>query len=274
MALPSWTESRWVREPLVHFLLAGSLIFLFFLWKGEPVDPASRLISIDPEQQAQLALSFERTMRRAPTDAELDNLIDRYVRDEVLYREALRLGLDQDDAVVRRRLAQKMDILASSRLETVVPSDELLQGWLDTYPERFTAEARYSLDQLWFATRNAAEGQLVRLQQGMNWQEAGEPISLPNSFDAEDRAEILNRFGEQFVGEIEALEVSDEWQGPAPSGLGWHLIRLRSRDLGQVPPLSSIRSQVENDWRISTMEQRRDEAYQLLRDAYQVDVAQ
>lgn len=274
MALSRWANSRWLREPLVHFLLAGTLIFLFFLWKGEPVDPTSRLIAIDREQQAQLALSFERTMRRAPTDAELDNLVERYVRDEVLYREALRLGLDQDDAVVRRRLAQKMDILASSRLEAIVPSDELLEGWLNTHPERFTAQAKYSLDQLWYPTRDGAEAQLARLQQGDDWQDAGEPISLPKTLDGEDRAEILNRFGEQFLGELEALETSEDWQGPIPSGLGWHLIRLRARDLGNVPELADIRTQVENDWRSSTMEQRRDEAYQLLREAYRVDIAQ
>lgn len=264
---------RWTREPLVHFLIAGSLIFLFFAWKGEPVDPASRSISIDREQQVQLALSFERTMRRAPTDAELDNLIERHVRDEVLYREALRLGLDQGDAVVRRRLSQKMDMLASARAETAVPSEEVLQAWLGRHPERFADEVEYSLDQIWFASQPAARAGLVRIGEGADWREVGERISLPMSVEAERRGEIFTQFGEGFVGELDQLVASLDWQGPILSGLGWHLVRLRERQVGAVPTLNNVRERVENDWRSSTISQRRDEAYQLLRDAYQVDIA-
>lgn len=267
MKLPHWTK-----EPLVHFLVAGSLIFLFFAWKGEPVDPTSRTISIDREQQAQLAISFERTMRRAPTDAELDNLIERYVRDEVLYREALRLGLDQDDAVVRRRLAQKMDMLASASAETAVPSDEVLQEWLDQHPERFVDEVEYSLDQLWFSSLPAAQAALGRIGQGSDWREIGERISLPKSIEGAVRSQILNQFGERFVGELDQLAVSQDWQGPIPSGLGWHLVRQRERQVGAVPMLNEARERVENDWRNSTIEQRKEDAYKLLRDAYRIEI--
>ena len=267
MKLPSWTS-----EPLVHFLIAGTLIFAFFAWKGGPADPASRTITIDREQQAQLALSFERTMRRAPTDAELDNLIGRHIRDEVLYRDALRLGLDQGDAVVRRRLAQKMDMLAGSRAETALPSEELLNEWLDTHPERFVEEVKYSLDQLWFAEQGEAQAQLSLVNQGTDWRDLGEAISLPRSVEAEARGELQSRFGKRFLNEIDLLEAGEEWQGPLPSGLGWHLVRLRERQLGEVPPLEVIRQQVENDWRNSTIEQRKEEAYQLLRDAYRIEI--
>ena len=129
MRFPSWT-----REPLVHFLVAGVAIFALLAWRGADVDPASRSIAIDREQQARIALVFERTMNRAPTDAELDAQIERYIRDEVLYREALRLGLDRGDAVVRRRMAQKMDIIASSQAEAEQPSDEALQKHYDSNP--------------------------------------------------------------------------------------------------------------------------------------------
>ena len=103
MKLPGWT-----REPLVHFLVAGALVFAFFALRGNEVDPASRVIDVDRETQAQIALGFERMMSRPPTDAELAGLIENYVHDEVLYREAIRLGFDRDDAIVRRRLAQKI----------------------------------------------------------------------------------------------------------------------------------------------------------------------
>ena len=267
MNLPDWT-----REPLVHFLVAGALIFALFSLQGEEIDPASRTIDIDRETQAQIALGFERLMSRPPTDAELDAQIERYVREEVLYREALRLGLDADDAIVRRRLAQKMDMLASARAETEQPSEATLQEWLEQHPERFASDTRYSLDQLWFAEETAARSVQGSLSGATDWQSSGERISLPSSLENEPRRELLDQFGAQFVSAIDGLELGDAWQGPVTSGLGWHLVRLRDRSASSIPALSDIREDVENDWRSRTIDRRRDEAYQLLREAYTVSI--
>ena len=267
MNLPDWT-----REPLVHFLFAGALIFGLFALQGEDVDPASREIDIDRETQAQIALGFERLMSRPPTDAELDAQIERYVREEVLYREALRLGLDADDAIVRRRMAQKMDMLASAQAETEQPSDATLQDWLEQYPQRFASDTRYSLDQLWFAEETAAVAAQNRLDAVSQWQRLGERISLPSSLEDEPRGEMLDQFGAQFVSAIDGLEVGDEWHGPITSGLGWHMVRLRDRSASSIPALSDIREDIGNDWRSRTIDQRREDAYQLLREAYTVSI--
>lgn len=268
MTLPGWT-----REPLVHFLIGGALVFAFFAWRGEEVDPASRVIDVDRETQAQIALGYERLMGRAPTDAELDMQIERYVREEVLYREALRLGLDSDDAIVRRRLSQKMDLIAAAQAEAATPSDETLQDWLETHPDRFARDARYSFDQLWFEEEAAAQEALTRLERGADWQGEGERISLPAGVDSEPRGELLDRFGEQFVRSLEPLEAGGTWQGPIASGLGWHLVRLREVQAGDVPPYEDIRDEVEDDWRAATVAARKQEAYELLRDAYRVEIA-
>ena len=269
MTLPGWT-----REPLVHFLIGGALVFAFFAWRGEEVDPASRMIDVDRETQAQIALGYERLMGRAPTDAELDMQIERYVREEVLYREALRLGLDRDDAIVRRRLSQKMDLIAAAQAEAASPSDEVLQDWLENHPERFARDARYSFDQLWFDNEAAAREALARLKRGADWQEEGQAISLPASVDDKPRREVLDRFGEQFVRSLGRFESSDNWQGPISSGLGWHLVRLRGIQAGDVPAFEDIRDEVEDDWRAATVNARKQEAYELLRDAYRVEIAQ
>lgn len=267
MKLPEWT-----REPLVHFLAAGVLIFVLFGLRGAEVDPASRTIEIDREQQAQIALMFERTMSRSPTDAELDAQIERFVRDEVLYREALRLGLDQGDAVVRRRMAQKMDILASSRAETASPGEALLRSWYQDHSERFASEARYSFDQLWFTEEAAARTAAGQLGSTNEWQSLGQSISLLGSADAMPRAEVADRFGSLFLENLEQLETGDQWHGPVASGLGWHLVRLSARELGEVPPFETVASDVEDDWRTSTVAARKEEAYQILRDAYRVKI--
>lgn len=267
MNLPSWT-----REPLVQFLFGGALLFAFFAWRGEPVDPASREIDVTREDQAQLAVRFEALMRRPPTDAELDNLIEQFLREEILYREALRLGLDQDDPVVRRRLSQKMDELASARAETTPVSEDTLQAWLEQHPERFARDATYSFDQLWFSDQATAETALASLSNGADWSDKGEDISLPPTVNAEPFTAITSRFGQAFSASIATLEPSGDWQGPIASGFGWHLVRLRERQVSNVPPLSDIRTEVENDWRSSTIADRRQDAYQLLRDAYRIDI--
>ncbi|WP_114521427.1 peptidylprolyl isomerase [Altererythrobacter sp. ZODW24] len=268
MTLPGWT-----REPLVHFLFGGLLLFAFFAWRGEDVDPASRSIDISREQQARIALQFERTMQRAPTDGELDALVDQYVREEVLYREALRLGLNNDDAVVRKRMAQKMDYLAASRAETQQPSDATLQAWLDEHPARFAPDSRFSFDQLWFAEKSAADAAKARLDTEGRWQDLGERISLPSSLDAASRSDVTARFGSEFAANLEG-GAKDEWIGPVRSGFGFHLVRLRDATNGPVPPLAEIRDRVENDWRAETMAKRRGEAFAILRDAYDVTLEQ
>jgi peptidyl-prolyl cis-trans isomerase C len=113
----------WLREPLLHFLIGGTLVFAFFAWRGEAVDPESRSIIVTVDTAEQLAARFEQTMQRAPTPAEMDGIIRDHIREEVYYREAMRLGLDADDAVIRRRLRSKMEYLARAEAEAAKPDD-------------------------------------------------------------------------------------------------------------------------------------------------------
>ena len=261
-----------LREPLVHFLLGGLVLYAMLAWRGDPVDPTSRAIDVSKEQQAQLALQFERTMQRPPTDAELDNLVSQYVREEVLYREAIRLGLDSDDAVVRKRLAQKMDGLAASQAENAQPDEGELKQWLAEHRSRFAPEASFSFDQLWFAKEEAARRALGRLQDGADWQALGEAISLPRSMVATARRDVEARFGRGFAAALDKPAVGDNWLGPISSGFGFHLVRLRARESAETAPLDQIRDEVENDWRSATIAARKDEAYRVLREAYRVNV--
>jgi len=265
--LPDWT-----REPLVHFLVAGALVFALFALRGEEVDPSSRSIDVSKEQQAQLALQFERTMSRPPTDAELDAQIAQFVRDEILYREALRLGLDRNDAVVRRRMVQKMDMLASAQAETAPVGEATLRQWYRAHRERFARDARYDLTQLWFADRNRALAARRQLVSGQDWQQLGERISLPSRLEGASRVKLMSEFGELFVRELDRIAPSGQWQGPIASGLGWHLVRFDALERGAVPPFEEVREEVETDWRSSTMAKRKDEAFELLRSAYRVEV--
>lgn len=259
---------RWAREPLLHFLLGGLLLWLLFAWQGEPADPASRSITVTREDRARMALQWQRMMQRPPTDTELGSLTQTWLREEILYREALRLGLDRNDAVVRKRMANKMDFLATSMAEAERPDDATLQAWLRDHPQRFSKDTRYSFEQRYFEEKQAAEAAL----RSDAPREAAQAISLPTQVDEQSASEVERRFGLAFLRGLQELDVSRQWRGPVASGFGWHLIRLTARDAGKVPELESIRSAVETDWRARTLEVRRDRAYQLLRDAYDVTI--
>jgi len=262
--LPNWT-----REPLVQFLALGALVYVVLTWGGDPVDPASRVIDVGPEQQAQISLNFERIMGRAPTDAELDVAIDKYVRDEVLYREALRLGLDQGDAVVRQRMVSKMDMSATVAVETLDPDEAVLRAYYDENADRYAGAVSVSFEQAFFADRDAAQAALGGEVLGN--EALGDAISLPRSLEGESMREVSTVFGEGFARGLNELEPGEEWQGPLPSGFGWHLVRLNART-SEPADFDSVRERVDNDWRNAEMESRERAAFDILSSAYRIEI--
>lgn len=258
-----------LRDPLTHFLIGGALIFAFFAWRGEETDPASRTITVDRQVQAQIALDFERTLQRPPTDAELAALIDRWVREEVLYREALRLGFDAGDPVVRRRLAKKMDFLAASSAQAAEPTDAELETWYRANAARYAEDTSLSFDQVFHAARPAAD---ARPPAQGDWRMLGDPSSLPDSIESRDLAQVAAIFGRDFAARIAGLTPGSGWAGPFASGVGWHFIRLRMVEPGKVPDLSQVRDRAVEDWRQDTAKAREEAAYRVLRDAYRVRI--
>ena len=134
-----------LREPLVHFLALGAMLFLFFEWKGGGSGPGSTRIAITPGVVEHLASGFAKTWQRPPTDAELKGLIDEHVKEEIAAREATSMGLDRDDAIIRRRLRQKMEFLVEDAVDQTQPKDAELQAWLERHPDAFQAESRVAL---------------------------------------------------------------------------------------------------------------------------------
>ncbi|GGD86565.1 hypothetical protein GCM10011515_02560 [Tsuneonella deserti] len=261
-----------LREPLVHFLFFGLAIFAVLAWRVPPDDPASRTIHLTREDQARLSVNFAEVMGRPPTAAELDALVARWVREEVLYREALRLGLDEGDAVIRKRLAQKMDVIAASAADAQTPDDATLARWLRAHPDRFAQDMKLTFDQLYFTGRSRAVVGRTLIDGGADWKKVGDPVSLPVHFEEASHTTVSSEMGEEFTRALERLRPGKEWQGPVESALGWHLVRLTAREPGVVPPLSAIRARVEDDWRAETARQREDVAYKTLRDAYKVRI--
>ena len=255
-----------LRDPLTHFLIAGAAIWGVLALVGEPVDPASRTIELSRERQAGIALGFERMMGRPPTDAEMDAAIERWVREEVLYREALRLGLDEGDAVVRRRLATKMDELAGAEAEVTTVSDEMLERWLANHASLYTRDGSVTFEQLYYSTEAAAK------RAARQSEPEGEAISLPYAMSLAKRDDVADIFGRAFADALWDAKVRPGWHGPLTSGYGWHLVRVTGRTEGRTPKIAEIREEVEADWRSATIAARRERAYAVLREAYSVEI--
>jgi peptidyl-prolyl cis-trans isomerase C len=261
-----------LREPLVHFLLAGFAIFLVSAWRGEAVDPASRVITIDEGQVARLSAGWEQTWRRPPDPTEMDALIRDYIKEEIYYREAKRIGLDDDDNVIRRRLRSKMEYLAKAQVESARPDHATLSAWLAKYPARFAPDAAYSLDQIYLGPDGDGKAIRKSIDGGADWTLHGQAISLPKSLEKAGKAEIERQFGVEFARSIAEL-TTGKWEGPVNSGFGKHLVRVRQVDLPPELVLSDVRQAVENDWRSATYKQREASAYQALLDGYTISIA-
>lgn len=267
-----------LREPLVHFLIAGTSIFAIYGWGGNAVDAESRRIVVGEEQVQRLALMWSQTWQRPPDAKELDSLIRDYIKEEIYYREAKRLGLDEDDTVVRRRLRSKMEYLATSESENMVPTDSTLQAWLAKYPERYATDPVISFDSVYLnandgeaLARTKAKRLLAQLKAGGDAAALGDPISLPRSMEAASQLSVSRQYGDQFGAALLRLPTG-EWSGPVASGFGLHLVRVNSIHISRKPKFADVRQQVENDWRTATKKQRENKAYQALLDSYDIEI--
>ncbi len=271
--------SRWrkalLREPLIHFLLAGLAIFIFSAWRGEPVDPASRTITIGEKDVSRLTAVFAQTWQRAPRPDEIDAMIREDIKDEVYAREAIRLGLDQEDPIIRRRLRAKMEFLATSAVDAAQPEEAVLAAWLAQHREQYTVGTAFSFDHIYLGQDGAGSAQAIReaIARGADWAQAGRPLSIAASFEKTSREQIANDFGPEFADAVRKTKPGN-WRGPIASGFGWHLVRVRTVTLGEPARFADVRQEVENDWRAATRAAREAKAYQTLLDSYTVQISQ
>jgi hypothetical protein len=265
-----------LREPLVHFLLGGAALFLLYdrvagLEAGRP----DRIV-VSEDRLAMLVRSFERTWLRPPSDSELLGLIDDYVTEEVLYREALALGLDRDDLVVRRRMRQKLEFL-NDDLSNREASEEELRDFLEANHERFLVPQRVSFSQVFIHPEgNGAAGLraadlLARLRDGADPEALGDPTLLPRGLERASPPEVSGSFGDDFVEALASAPVGD-WSGPVASSFGLHLVHVTGREPARAPPLEEVRVAVEREWASEERKRARERFYAELRARYDVEV--
>ena len=264
------TARRLIKEPLVHFLIAGALVFT--LLSGRAPDLGERRIVVDERVVGGLVSRFYDSFRRMPTKDETDGLIRDWVQDQVYYREALALGLDEGDEVVVRRMRRKLESLAVADAETKTPSDAELQALIDKDPARYAEDPLTSFEQIFLGadtpdTRRTAEQQLPILRGGGTVPIL--PIPLPGKFSDASSADIAAQFGDEFTLGLRG-QPTGQWSGPVASGLGLHIVRVTKRGAAQPPVLVKVRQRVENDWRAAAATKAQSDAYARILKGYDV----
>ncbi len=272
---------RVLHEPLVQFLLLGGLLFLFFEWRGGSSGPGGSRIAITPGLVEHLASGFGRTWQRPPTDAELKGLVDEYVKEEIAAREAVGMGLDQDDTIIRRRLRQKLEFLVEDAASSSPPSDAQLQAWLDAHPESFPGEAQLAFRQVYVSpgrrgpkARADAAQLLLRLRKGgpdVATDRLGDPSMLPAEERLVPLREVERSFGSDFAQAVVRLDAG-EWSGPVESPYGLHLVLVRERVAPVKPALAEVRPAVERELLAERRRKELDALYARLLEKYTVTV--
>jgi hypothetical protein len=272
--------SKWLREPLIHFLLLGGLIFLVYnsvAGKGSAADE----IFISKGQQENLLNTFSRTWKRPPTPGEFQGLLQDYIRQEIAYRESRNMGLDQDDIVIRRRLRQKLEMLVEDVAALVPPNDEQLQAYLDEHRTEYMLQPQFSLRQVYFSTDRrgqAAQQDVLTFLQNVStddgedlWQDNGDPLPLPSTLRDMREDEIARLFGTVFTDGLQGLETG-RWSGPVESGYGLHAVIVDERIAGRVPELVEVREEVQRDWMSRQRRESIDNLYDRLAQNYTIEV--
>jgi peptidyl-prolyl cis-trans isomerase C len=251
---------RWLREPLLHFLLLGLALFAVYAYmhRGRGGVESSRQIVLSLDELRQMDMYFVSQWHRRPTPSEFQAMVEDKVREEVLYREALAQGLDKDDTIVKRRMAQKMQFLAEDVAAAHEPSTAELKAWFERNTDKFALPSRISFRHLYFSPdkrgKNAQEDAAMVLAKI-----AGQPeesklaVSLADPFMFQDYygdrapSAIAKEFGPPFAAALEKLKPGS-WQGPIESGYGWHLVFVDTVIPGRIPAFEEIEPDVKTAW--------------------------
>ena len=266
------------RSPLVVFLLLGAGVFAVDRWLDDA--GAGRVVTVTEEQIGAIRERWAAQWGRPPTGRELEGLIDEAVREEILYREARRRGLDRGDAIIRRRLAQKMTFLLEDSAEA--PSaGPAAAGDIETYyaahAERYREPRRTTFRHVFLSRDRRADSEgdaaallrRVRGGDGDQWRQLGDPFMLLREYADRTDQEIAELFGGRFAAALPAL-AAGAWQGPVESAHGDHLVQVIGRSEPRLPALDEVRDRVAEDLLESRRRERNEAALQALRERYEI----
>jgi len=273
--------TKLLREPLLHFLLIGVGLFFLFsqLNTNEEKQDREKIIIAKSKIDA-LTTAFLRERGRAPVADEIQNLLENDIRQEVLYREALMMGLDKDDAIIRRRLSLKMLYLFEDLAVFDEPSDEVLQVFLEAHPAKFTIPAILSFYQVYLDPKEHPDKlredaqTLLRILNHTNIKEAielGDRSLLSYAFSKRRESDVLKLFGDTFAQRLFEAK-TDSWQGPFESAYGKHFVYIYEKSEAYFPLLEQIKERVLQEYKRVKQHENNEVFYKSVRDRYEINI--
>ncbi|MDH3362310.1 MAG: peptidylprolyl isomerase [Gammaproteobacteria bacterium] len=265
--LPFW------RQPLVHFLVAGAAIFALNELRDPPEPAGSNRIVVTVAAVERMAGLWQKTWGRPPSESELQAQVRDYIKEEIYYREALRLGLDVNDTVIRRRLRQKMEFMTDTDAEVLDLDKATLQAFYEQNADRYRKSPVFDFEQIYFSAESADRIAPVMkaLLSGTDSQSLGDPISLPALMTGADELAIARTFGSAFFAGLQSLE-PNAWSGPVTSGFGQHLVKISRKEPARRLTLDEAFRSVENDWRAAQRIASLEAAFEKMRAGYEIEI--
>ena len=268
-----------LREPLVHFLALGLLVFLAeYFWTGGR-DSDERTIVVSESVLARLDDTWIRTTGAPPSAEDREGLIAQYVQDEALAREARQLGMAEGDEIIKRRLAQKMRFLAAGGGDDIDPSDSELKSWFEENRDKFNIAERRSFNHVYFsperhgdALEKTANAELARLKGGSDWRALGDPFMQKRSYAVQPEGEVVRNFGPDFAEAIFALP-KGQWSKPIGSAFGLHLVKIEAIDQAAKADFAANRERIRAAYVESQSSAREQKEIDRIVQRYQVVVA-
>jgi hypothetical protein len=272
---------RVLGEPLVHFLVLGGLVFAGYGLLDRNREVAPDRIVVSQGQLESMMVGFTRTWQRPPAPEEWEGLIRDRVREEVYSREAIALGLDRDDTIIRRRLRQKMEFISEDMATRAQPTDAELGAYLAAHPDLFGVERRFTFTHVFLnpekhgesLARDAARllAQLNQAGTGAEGPALGDPFLLEHHFAAVTASEVDRQFGQGFAAKLGGI-LPGQWQGPLESGYGVHLVLVGEHAEGRLPALADVRDAVRREWDSARRKEANEKFYQDLLRRYTVTI--
>jgi peptidyl-prolyl cis-trans isomerase C len=272
---------KWLNEPLLHFLVIGALVFIVFsVVNNEEISLDGKKIVVSAGDIERLNANWSKKWNRLPTEDELEGLVDSYIREEVYYREALALGLDQDDTVLRRRLMQKMEFLSNDIAELNTPDEKSLNAYFLEHKDKYELPARVSFTHIYFSfdkrsmqVLQDAENILEQIQAVsppvVRAPDRGDPFMLQYDFTLETPFEVSRLFGQGFAEQLFQLK-ENGWQGPVESGYGLHLVWINEKIDARMPELASVIDKVRTDWMFEQRQKTNKAIYERFKERYEI----
>lgn len=271
---------RFLREPLLHFLVLGIALFVAYGALSGSGSSTSEIV-VTAGQIEHLTTGFTRSWRRPPSAEELNDLIRGYIREEVYYRQAREMGLDRDDPIIRRRLQQKLEFVSEDVAAQSEPSESDLEALLHSQSGKFRIGLRYTFTHVYLnPDRHAgnlatdAERLLLQLKKDGATADApalGDRFLLEAKFEAIPDSEVAKLFGTAFSNRLSELPVG-QWQGPLKSGYGFHLVLVQRRSDGRIPALGEVREAVIKEWKETQRKKANEDVFKKLLGRYSITV--